>query len=143
MVYYAGVSINLKTDLTLNALTFFQCKILTCVILQKCFWLTKNMKMQTGNFAKQPKKAQNGGKKAYGCNQCNYASDWPNKLKCHMLVHSGEKPFSCIQCNNSAARAFDLKSHMLIHSGEKTFHGFKCSKCSYSCTRAYKLEQHI
>ena len=79
------------------------------------------MKMQTGNFAKQPKKAQNGGKKAYGCNQCNYASDWPNKLKCHMLVHSGEKPFSCIQCNNSAARAFDLKSHMLIHSGEKPF----------------------
>ena len=90
-------------------------------LLKKVNVEEKNMDLQTGNFAKHPKKPLNYREKSYSCYQCKYTSDISSSLKSHILVHSGEKAFTCTKCDYSAKHRNHLKSHMLIHSGEKPF----------------------
>ena len=79
-------------------------------------------------------------RKAYKCNQCNFASVRAGDLRKHLKTPSGEKSFKCNQCDFPSIQAGDFRKHLKTPLGEKAY---KCNQCDFASFRADNLRRQL
>ena len=100
----------------------------------------KAKQVKLAQKARKPQAAKNGPKKPFPCDQCEYSTDRPAKLKIHVdTVHLGLKPHKCTECDE----AFGVKSHLTSHIKSVHENAFVCPTCNKAFGQKVNLERHI
>jgi uncharacterized C2H2 Zn-finger protein len=80
--------------------------------------------------------------KRFGCDLCDYSSNWRNNLETHSkFVHcGGNKDFKCYECDATFGRKTHLQRH--INAIHKKINRFSCDMCDYSAHHKKDVNRH-